>query len=89
MTQLWSSMIPRLCDVAGHVLTVISTSSGLALVPMLRCPNYCATKAALHHFLLALREQLKESRIKVVEILPPAVQSRRSVLWLKARLGSG
>lgn len=61
------------------------TTSGLALVPMLRCPNYCATKAALHSFILTLRAQLEEGEgggggggnggIRVVEIYPPAVQT--------------
>jgi short-subunit dehydrogenase involved in D-alanine esterification of teichoic acids len=51
------------------------TTSGLALVPMLRCPNYCASKAALHHFILCLRRQLLGSKIKVIEIFPPAVQT--------------
>jgi len=57
--------------------SLIYTTSGLALVPMLRCPNYCAGKAALHHFTLTLREQLKNGpgNIKVIEILPPAVQT--------------
>ncbi|KAI9826685.1 MAG: hypothetical protein M1819_007319 [Sarea resinae] len=54
---------------------IIFTSSGLALVPLIRCPNYCATKAALHQLILALREQLKESKIKIIEIFPPAVQT--------------
>lgn len=45
------------------------------MVPILRCFNYCATKAALHAFILVLREQLRGSKIKVVEIFPPAVQS--------------
>ncbi|KAI9712220.1 MAG: hypothetical protein M1812_006955 [Candelaria pacifica] len=54
---------------------LIYTSSGLALVPLVRCPNYCASKAALHHFLLALRQQLKQSSVKVIEIFPPAVQT--------------
>ncbi|KAL1981159.1 hypothetical protein VTN96DRAFT_3006 [Rasamsonia emersonii] len=53
----------------------IFTTSGLALVPILRCSNYCASKAALHHWILCLREQLKGSNIKVIEILPPAVQT--------------
>ncbi|KZT56070.1 NAD(P)-binding protein [Calocera cornea HHB12733] len=39
---------------------VVAMSSGLALVPMARAPNYCATKAALHQFWLSLRVQLKE-----------------------------
>lgn len=53
------------------------TTSQLALVPMLRCPNYGASKAALHHFILALRTQLKSGpgNVKVLEIYPPAVQT--------------
>lgn len=54
---------------------IIYTTSGLALVPILRCPNYCASKAALHHFILCLREQMKGSTIKIVELFPPAVQT--------------
>ncbi|KAF2151860.1 NAD(P)-binding protein [Myriangium duriaei CBS 260.36] len=55
----------------------IYTSSGLALVPLLRCSNYCASKAALHHWILCLREQLKNGpgNIKVIEVFPPAVQT--------------
>lgn len=43
----------------------------------MRCPNYCASKAALHHFILVLREQLKNGpgNISVIEIFPPAVQT--------------
>jgi len=57
--------------------SLIFTTSGLALVPILRCPNYCASKAAMHHVILVLREQLKESgsSVKVIEVLPPAVQT--------------
>jgi short-subunit dehydrogenase involved in D-alanine esterification of teichoic acids len=55
--------------------SLIFTTSGLALTPILRCGNYCASKAALHHLILVLREQLKGSNVKVVEILPPAVQT--------------
>ena len=53
------------------------TTSGLALTPMLRCPNYCASKAALHHWILTFREQLKQasSNVKCIEIIPPAVQT--------------
>ena len=37
---------------------LVYTTSGLGLPPSLRVPNYSATKAALHHFILVLREQL-------------------------------
>ncbi|KAL3471079.1 hypothetical protein BJX99DRAFT_263604 [Aspergillus californicus] len=53
----------------------IYTSSNLALVPILRCSNYCASKAALHHWILCLREELKETNTKVIEIFPPIVQT--------------
>ncbi|KAH6633047.1 short-chain dehydrogenase/ reductase-like protein [Boeremia exigua] len=57
--------------------SLIYTTSGLALIPMTRCGNYCASKAALHHMILVLREQLKAGpgNIKVIEIFPPAVQT--------------
>ncbi|EPQ32239.1 uncharacterized protein PFL1_00436 [Pseudozyma flocculosa PF-1] len=57
---------------------LVYTSSGLAFAPIVPCPTYCSTKAALHHFLLALRQQLRDNdfaRIQVVEIFPPAVQT--------------
>jgi len=55
----------------------IYTTSGLALMPLMRCPNYSASKAALHHMILVLREQLRAGpgNIKVIEIFPPAVQT--------------
>jgi short-subunit dehydrogenase involved in D-alanine esterification of teichoic acids len=41
--------------------------------------NYSASKAALHSFILCMREQLKqkpECRIKVTELVTPLVQSK-------------
>ncbi|KAK8073208.1 hypothetical protein PG994_004107 [Apiospora phragmitis] len=58
---------------------VIAVTSGLAVVPMPRCGNYCATKSALHSLLWSVRAQLAadehSQHVKVVEILPPAVQT--------------
>jgi short-subunit dehydrogenase involved in D-alanine esterification of teichoic acids len=34
-----------------------------------------ASKAAIHHLIMAMRPQLKGSNVKVIEILPPAVQT--------------
>ncbi|KAL8704447.1 MAG: hypothetical protein Q9201_002405 [Fulgogasparrea decipioides] len=55
--------------------SLMFTTSGLALVPITRCPNYCASKAALHQWILVLRHQLRESKVKIVELFPPAVQT--------------
>jgi short-subunit dehydrogenase involved in D-alanine esterification of teichoic acids len=55
--------------------SIMYTTSDLALVPLPRCPNYCASKAALHNFVLALRRQLQMSSVTVIELVPPAVQT--------------
>ena len=49
-------------------------TSGLAFVPFPKAPTYSATKAALHSYTLALRHSLK-SRVEVIELAPPAVQT--------------
>lgn len=54
---------------------VINVTSGLAFCPISFMPTYCATKAALHSYTLSLREQLKSTSIRVVEIIPPAVNT--------------
>jgi len=61
--------------------TIINVSSGLAFMPerAARMPVYCATKAGLHGFCLALRMQLKEIGIEVIEAIPPAVISELNI----------
>jgi uncharacterized oxidoreductase len=55
--------------------TLINISSGLAFVPLARYPIYCATKAFVHSFSLSLREQLKSTGVRVVELAPPWVNT--------------
>ncbi|KZT56125.1 NAD(P)-binding protein [Calocera cornea HHB12733] len=54
---------------------VVGVTSTLAMVPIPRCPNYCATKAALHQLLMMLRHQLRNTNVKVIEIFPPGVKT--------------
>ncbi|KAF7183684.1 hypothetical protein CNMCM7691_004034 [Aspergillus felis] len=72
---LAKGFLPFLMAKSDTPTSLIFTSSNLALVPILRCSNYCASKAALHHWILCLREQLKNTNIKVIEIFPPIVQT--------------
>ena len=55
--------------------TLINISSGLAFVPLARVPVYCATKAAVHSFWVSLRHQLKHTTVRVVELIPPWVDT--------------
>ena len=54
---------------------IVNVSSGLGFVPMAWFPVYCATKAAVHSFSLSLRHQLRNTSIKVFEIIPPMVDT--------------
>ena len=75
--HLTKALLPILQKNSSRETALIYVTSGLALTPIISCPNYCATKAALHHMVLMLRLQLKEieSNVKIIEILPPAVQT--------------
>lgn len=54
---------------------IINVSSGLGFVPAAKMPVYCATKAGMHAFSMALRHQLARVGIKVFEVVPPAVDT--------------
>jgi uncharacterized oxidoreductase len=54
---------------------VINVSSGLAFTPMNATAVYCATKAAIHSYSMTSRYKLKDTNVKVVEIVPPWVQT--------------
>jgi uncharacterized oxidoreductase len=55
--------------------SIVTTTSGLAFVPRANYPTYCASKAFLHSWLQALRTQLKDSSVEVLELVPPYVQT--------------
>ncbi|WP_114951928.1 SDR family oxidoreductase [Sphingosinicella terrae] len=55
---------------------IVNVTSGLAIAPRAGSPVYCATKAGLRSFTLALRKQLSGSRVRVLEVLPPVVETR-------------
>ena len=64
----------------GHLMSrpsaaVINVSSGLGFMPMLNTPVYSATKAAIHTYTLVLRQQLRDTSVRVIEIVPPMVDT--------------
>jgi uncharacterized oxidoreductase len=54
---------------------IVNVTSGLAFSPFPISPVYSASKAGLHSFTQSLRVQLKNTRIKVFELAPPAVET--------------
>lgn len=66
--------LPQLKKSKDAVL--INVSSGLAYVPFTLAPVYSGTKAALHFWTIAIRSQLKPHHIRVVELLPPVVDTK-------------
>jgi uncharacterized oxidoreductase len=68
-----AAFVPHLKTRENAVL--VNVSSGLAFVPLAHYPIYCATKAAVHSFSLTLRHQLKGSRVNIIELIPPYVET--------------
>jgi uncharacterized oxidoreductase len=77
--------IPYLTGKKGAA--IINVSSGLGFVPAARMPIYCASKAGLHAFSMALRQQLLKSGIKVFEVVPPAVDTELNPEGRAQRVG--
>lgn len=68
----------------GHLLpcllkrpeaAIVNVTSGLAIAPRSGGPVYCAAKAGLRSFTQSLRHNLRNSRVHVIEALPPVVDT--------------
>lgn len=71
--HLTALLLPHL--LARPHATIVNVSSGLAFLPLKFLPVYTATKAGLHAFTVALRADLADRQVRVVEIVPPAVDT--------------
>ncbi len=60
---------------AQPAAAIAYTTSGLAFTPLAASAVYCATKAAIHSYVLSQRYLLKDTKVKVIEIVPPYVQT--------------
>lgn len=72
--RLATALIPQLQQ--RSEAAIVNVTSGLAISPAARQPVYCATKSGLRFYTLALREQLKDTSINVIEALPPVVDTQ-------------
>ncbi len=71
--RLTAALLPHLMK-QQHA-AIMNVSSGLAFVPLVFTPTYCATKAAIHSYTQSLRYQLKSTPVEVLELIPPYVQT--------------
>ena len=72
--QLITHLLPRLRERPEAM--IVNVTSGLAIAPRASGPIYCASKAGLRSFTMALRGQLAKTEVHVLEVLPPVVETR-------------
>lgn len=70
--RMAQQFLPHLSSRPGSL--IVNVSSGLAFVPLVVAPLYCATKAAIHSYSQSLREQLR-GKVVVIELAPPGVET--------------
>ena len=71
--RLTAALLPHL--LAQKQSTIMTVSSGLAFVPLAFTPTYSASKTAIHFWSESIRQQLKDTSVKVIELAPPYVQT--------------
>jgi len=74
---LTHQLLPRL--LVQPEAAVLNVTSILAVVPKRSAPVYCATKAALSSFTRSLRWQLEGTAVRVIEVVPPVVDTAMTV----------
>jgi uncharacterized oxidoreductase len=58
-----------------EMASIVTVTSGLAFAPLTMTPSYSASKAAIHSYTQSLRYQLRHSKVQVLELVPPYVQT--------------
>lgn len=71
--KLTTTLLPLL--LRQESAAVVNITSALSVVPKESAPVYCATKAAMRVFTKALRYQLEKTPVRVVEVIPPLVDT--------------
>lgn len=59
----------------GQPGLLVNVTSGGAYIPQVFAPIYSACKAALHSYTMTLRQALAATPCRVVELIPPAIQT--------------
>jgi uncharacterized oxidoreductase len=73
--HLCTIFIPYFLSKTNETTVLATVSSALAFVPLGAGPVYSATKAGMHNYTMGLRYSLEDTKVRVLEIIPPAVKS--------------
>ncbi|PWJ42472.1 SDR family oxidoreductase [Sediminitomix flava] len=65
--------LPQLMEKTEPV--IVNVSSALAFLPLASTPVYSATKAALHAWTQSLRWQMRKTKLRVIELMPPMIET--------------
>lgn len=76
LIRLTEKLLPQLLKQEAAAL--INVSSIVAIAPGLNAPTYSASKAAVHSYTQILRLALKNTNVKVFELMPPLVNTEFS-----------
>ncbi|KAL1606314.1 hypothetical protein SLS60_003716 [Paraconiothyrium brasiliense] len=83
---LTHAFLPHLLESANPT-GLIYTGTHISLVPASTMPAYSASKAALDAFIQCIREQLRNTKVEVVHISPPLVQTELHDFEMGAETG--
>jgi uncharacterized oxidoreductase len=61
--------------ISNRPATIVNVTSGYAIWPCSSAPRYSASKSGLSAFTFVLREQLRDSGVRVMEVCPPMVDT--------------
>ena len=70
--RLVDAFLPSLLE---RPSVIVNVSSGLARVPDVAAPVHSGAKAFVHAWTVALRAQLTDTSLRVVELLPPVTDT--------------
>lgn len=76
LVRLTEQLLPQLRK--QEAAAVVNVTSIVAIAPGMRTPTYSASKAAVHAYTRLLRLSLKDSTVKVFELMPPLVATEFS-----------
>jgi len=78
--QMAYQFLPHL--IKKQEAAVVNVSSAIAFMAYSSAPVYSASKAGVHAFTTALRLQLKDSGVRVIELIPPGVNTNLQNDWV-------